>query len=698
MSIESSNENSETVQTKDDQSSSWLTNLFQPFVLTTNDLNEQKDNRGQFLGVCGLRENSHGSLNVAFFLVPYNPSYSSSDTTSTTNSTIHQLYNNNEIKTKNTNISSSKSACPLFDNNNNNSINNNMKYNVVMSLDTQTKTLSKHQHLYLFPSNALVETVNENAPYELFCSFHIDDNQLVNTINKNQYSKIEKQTSYTSVQYLSTKSNPSGIKSSSSSSQDTINENRYVIHLSLFNIPKDLYLAIKQTVADFEVYYNTIIKLIKTHTEGVSIRQKELLAMEKVTKTKKSSESIITVESKATASRGKRKSSHNQNETTRNNNVSMAKIKSIDEDNKMVSKHMNSISTPNSRTLTSHPNSTTTVFSSTSTSSILTNHRNNSANGNGRKCSYCGSKTTPMWRRGPEGAGTLCNACGVKWKHGKILCDKPLPSAKTNVNDSKSSTVSSHRNNNNNNNNNNNGAVKDQQKKRKQHNEIHIKKDKRIKVKKQENQFMMEIDDGIEEEEDEEEGEEDDDEEEEYDDDYEEENDEEDGEYSYEENMNNKSKKNSYYDDYDEDERMRHNIMAARQLSIHEGDHHHRQQYYEAFSSLSSPPLPPHARSHSMISNMDITNHHSIVSNQNQQHQHQHQHQHFHSYQHQGEWGLLRNEILSSPPSTSTSSRPRRHTADVSVLDRAPWGNEFSLSMGVDAVEAATVLTLLKRS
>lgn len=26
-----------------------------------------------------------------------------------------------------------------------------------------------------------------------------------------------------------------------------------------------------------------------------------------------------------------------------------------------------------------------------------------------------------MWRRGPGGAGTLCNACGVKWKHGKIL-------------------------------------------------------------------------------------------------------------------------------------------------------------------------------------------------------------------------------------------------------------------------------------
>lgn len=37
-----------------------------------------------------------------------------------------------------------------------------------------------------------------------------------------------------------------------------------------------------------------------------------------------------------------------------------------------------------------------------------------------RKCAYCGAKSTPMWRRGPDGAGTLCNACGVKWKNGKI--------------------------------------------------------------------------------------------------------------------------------------------------------------------------------------------------------------------------------------------------------------------------------------
>ncbi|KAK5809230.1 hypothetical protein F5H01DRAFT_370221 [Linnemannia elongata] len=55
---------------------------------------------------------------------------------------------------------------------------------------------------------------------------------------------------------------------------------------------------------------------------------------------------------------------------------------------------------------------------------------------NQKKCSYCDSVSTPMWRRGPKGPGTLCNACGVKWKHGKILEDpseKATPVAKPTV-------------------------------------------------------------------------------------------------------------------------------------------------------------------------------------------------------------------------------------------------------------------------
>ncbi|XP_028807252.1 GATA transcription factor 5 isoform X2 [Neltuma alba] len=38
-----------------------------------------------------------------------------------------------------------------------------------------------------------------------------------------------------------------------------------------------------------------------------------------------------------------------------------------------------------------------------------------------RKCSHCGVQKTPQWRTGPLGAKTLCNACGVRYKSGRLL-------------------------------------------------------------------------------------------------------------------------------------------------------------------------------------------------------------------------------------------------------------------------------------
>jgi len=58
----------------------------------------------------------------------------------------------------------------------------------------------------------------------------------------------------------------------------------------------------------------------------------------------------------------------------------------------------------------------------------------NNSGGTTRCCSYCGAKSTPIWRRGPEGTGTLCNACGVKWKNGKILTNDPPTNTKMNSN------------------------------------------------------------------------------------------------------------------------------------------------------------------------------------------------------------------------------------------------------------------------
>lgn len=39
----------------------------------------------------------------------------------------------------------------------------------------------------------------------------------------------------------------------------------------------------------------------------------------------------------------------------------------------------------------------------------------------GRRCSHCLVQKTPQWRTGPAGRKTLCNACGVRFKAGRLF-------------------------------------------------------------------------------------------------------------------------------------------------------------------------------------------------------------------------------------------------------------------------------------
>ncbi|KDP28810.1 hypothetical protein JCGZ_14581 [Jatropha curcas] len=43
------------------------------------------------------------------------------------------------------------------------------------------------------------------------------------------------------------------------------------------------------------------------------------------------------------------------------------------------------------------------------------------ANGGVRRCTHCASEKTPQWRTGPLGPKTLCNACGVRYKSGRLV-------------------------------------------------------------------------------------------------------------------------------------------------------------------------------------------------------------------------------------------------------------------------------------
>lgn len=41
--------------------------------------------------------------------------------------------------------------------------------------------------------------------------------------------------------------------------------------------------------------------------------------------------------------------------------------------------------------------------------------------GEGRRCLHCATDKTPQWRTGPMGPKTLCNACGVRYKSGRLV-------------------------------------------------------------------------------------------------------------------------------------------------------------------------------------------------------------------------------------------------------------------------------------
>lgn len=47
--------------------------------------------------------------------------------------------------------------------------------------------------------------------------------------------------------------------------------------------------------------------------------------------------------------------------------------------------------------------------------------------GTRKSCGACGRTRTPMWRRGPKGPSTLCNACGARWKAGRLVVPEKSP-------------------------------------------------------------------------------------------------------------------------------------------------------------------------------------------------------------------------------------------------------------------------------
>lgn len=61
------------------------------------------------------------------------------------------------------------------------------------------------------------------------------------------------------------------------------------------------------------------------------------------------------------------------------------------------------------------------VYYLTTAGSKMLNRTKETSPAQPRRCSHCLVQKTPQWRTGPLGSKTLCNACGVRYKSGRLL-------------------------------------------------------------------------------------------------------------------------------------------------------------------------------------------------------------------------------------------------------------------------------------
>ncbi|KAE8677438.1 GATA transcription factor 2 [Hibiscus syriacus] len=76
----------------------------------------------------------------------------------------------------------------------------------------------------------------------------------------------------------------------------------------------------------------------------------------------------------------------------------------------------------NWKTKTSEPATAATLTGKSKTKREIQQRKTSpAAEGGVRRCSHCASEKTPQWRTGPLGPKTLCNACGVRYKSGRLV-------------------------------------------------------------------------------------------------------------------------------------------------------------------------------------------------------------------------------------------------------------------------------------
>ncbi|XWS35642.1 hypothetical protein CRYUN_Cryun20dG0014300 [Craigia yunnanensis] len=85
------------------------------------------------------------------------------------------------------------------------------------------------------------------------------------------------------------------------------------------------------------------------------------------------------------------------------------------------SKRSRAPTTLNRTTWTTMSEAAVTLTGKSKTKKEIQRQASPAADGGVRRCTHCGSEKTPQWRTGPIGPKTLCNACGVRYKSGRLV-------------------------------------------------------------------------------------------------------------------------------------------------------------------------------------------------------------------------------------------------------------------------------------
>ncbi|KAI8076508.1 uncharacterized protein B0P05DRAFT_588159 [Gilbertella persicaria] len=204
-----------------------------------------------------------------------------------------------------------------------------IEYSVIFCVkqDEDDRTIINTREYYLFPREAIIESLVDTPPLEASVSFHLP-------ITCSHRVRQKRRFTDPGLQLPSFFSAPSTLDP--------------IVNLLLSGISSGLFMALKQHVSDFESVYGKMMELRTLHCRQTSVQRQSL---------------------------------------------------ALDEENIKFTK--------------------------------MVMHMAEEKKDATKQCLYCGSTSTPMWRRGPQGAGTLCNACGVKWKQGKILSEKKKPKEDT---------------------------------------------------------------------------------------------------------------------------------------------------------------------------------------------------------------------------------------------------------------------------